>query len=302
VQEGGLRVKLHAQLLRIQVLFDKYIGADRLNTLARILILTYFFNHAYTGVEIWWYYRQPFPWINFWLMPASLLIGLDFNIQVTTFCASAVALYAMYDSCTIFGQQLVYWYQMGSLYINELMVKKLSLFGAVGLLLAHKWQTERKKNAMAGLLLSSVEEMTDSKSVAMLAGRLLMSTLFLFVGWSEVVRQWNSVWSDAEGHVHHLRKRGDGHDNMWSKLAEFALCLPFVVGFKTKLTARLLAAVVFLEAFVSWSWFLSKLNIGYRIHAREHFTVNLGVCGGLILLASIGAGKYTIDNYLKKDN
>lgn len=163
----------------------------------------------YTGVEIWWYYRQPFPWINFWLMPASLLIGtsdhvgmherlmrshflshcishacgcasvcfvhqhvganafhtthgwhvgpnsfdsprvhavrvlhadaallvwqppldsdsfvrtwllftiytylhtgLDFNIQVTTFCASAVALYAMYDSCTIFGQQLVYW-------------------------------------------------------------------------------------------------------------------------------------------------------------------------------------------------
>lgn len=101
VQEGGLRVKLHAQLLRIQcvyivvsallvlvsralshpskhmllkipqtrslskcfwecflirylgllsaafrVLFDKYIGADRLNTLARILILTYFFNHA----------------------------------------------------------------------------------------------------------------------------------------------------------------------------------------------------------------------------------------------------------------
>lgn len=58
--------------------------------------------------------------------------------------------------------------------------------------------TDRK----AGLLLSSVEEMTDSKSVAMLAGRLLMSTLFLFVGWSEVVRQWNSVWSDAEGHVY----------------------------------------------------------------------------------------------------
>ena len=89
---------------------------------------------------------------------------------------------------------------------------------------------------------------------------------------------------------------------MWSKLAEFVLCLPFIVGFKTKLTARLLAVVVFLEAFISWSWFLSNLNIGYRIHAREHFTVNLGVCGGLILLASIGGGKYTIDNYFKKDN
>jgi uncharacterized membrane protein YphA (DoxX/SURF4 family) len=71
-------------------------------------------------------------------------------------------------------------------------------------------------------------------------------------------------------------------------------------GFKTALTARLLAAVVLLEAFVSWSWFFSNLNIGYRIHAREHFTVNCGVCGGLILLASIGAGKYTMDNFLKK--
>jgi uncharacterized membrane protein YphA (DoxX/SURF4 family) len=43
-----------------------------------------------------------------------------------------------------------------------------------------------------------------------------------------------------------------------------------------------------------------QLNIGYKIHAREHFTVNVGVAGALIMFAYIGAGKYTVDNYLKK--
>jgi uncharacterized membrane protein YphA (DoxX/SURF4 family) len=120
------------------------------------------------------------------------------------------------------------------------------------------------------------------------------------VGFTEIKRQWESVTVDAEGHEHHSRAAGDGHDNMWAKLIEFALCLPFIVGYKTTASARALALVLALEAFVSWSWFASKLNIGYRIHAREHFTVNVGVAGGLILLASIGGGKYTVDNYLKK--
>jgi hypothetical protein len=43
-----------------------------------------------------------------------------------------------------------------------------------------------------------------------------------------------------------------------------------------------------------------QLNIGYKIHAREHFTVNMGVAGALLMFAYIGAGKYTADNYLKK--
>jgi hypothetical protein len=52
----------------------------------------------------------------------------------------------------------------------------------------------------------------------------------LFVGVGELKRQWNSVWTDGQGVVHHDRKKGDGHDNMWSKLVEFALCVPFIVG------------------------------------------------------------------------
>ena len=44
------------------------------------------------------------------------------------------------------------------------------------------------------------------------------------------------------------------------------------------------------------------MNIGYVLHAREHFVVNTGVAGGLLLLTVVGAGKFTVDEILKKRN
>lgn len=111
------------------------------------------------------------------------------------------------------------------------------------------------------MLITKAEEvMSDRKSVIMLIGRLLMSTLFLFVGITEVQRQWASVVTDAAGHQHRRRAAGDGHDNMWSKLSEFVLSIPFVLGFKSKATALLLAVVLVLEALVSWLWFMSDVS------------------------------------------
>jgi alanyl-tRNA synthetase len=111
------------------------------------------------------------------------------------------------------------------------------------------------------MLMTKAEEvMSDRKSVVMLLGRLLMSTLFLYVGITEVQRQWASVTTDASGHQHHQRAKGDGHDNMWSKLCEFILSIPFVLGFKSKITAILLAVVLVLEALVSWLWFFSDVR------------------------------------------
>jgi len=46
--------------------------------------------------------------------------------------------------------------------------------------------------------------------------------------------------------------------------------------------------------------FGGQLNIGYRIHAREHFMVNIGVAGALIMFAYMGPGKYSVDAYMKK--
>ena len=32
-----------------------------------------------------------------------------------------------------------------------------------------------------------------------------------------------------------------------------------------------------------------------RLHAREHFTVNVAIAGGLLLVQEVGGGKYALD-------
>jgi hypothetical protein len=110
-------------------------------TSRRQLICSYFFNQAYTGLEIWYYYRQPFPWLYVWLMPLAISVCFD---VLTVYCASAMAAIATYDVLHIFYNQFTVWLVHGTLYINELMVKKLSLLGAIGLILAHRYQNEAK--------------------------------------------------------------------------------------------------------------------------------------------------------------
>ena len=73
-----------------------------------------------------------------------------------------------------------------------------------------------------------------------------------------------------------------------------------MLGFRTTVFARLLAAVMIMEAVTAWAWWWSELSFGYIIHAREHFCVNISVAGGLLLLTTIGAGKYTVDQLLAK--
>ena len=105
--------------------------------------------------------------------------------------------------------------------------------------------------------------------------------------------------------------------------------IPFIVGFRIEIVSRALAVVLIYEALSSWLWFLSpvrlpstfamqsppQMHIGYVLHAREHFFVNVvcltsqsvdtadvfkGVAGGVSMLNVVGAGKYTVDELLKK--
>lgn len=38
----------------------------------------------------------------------------------------------------------------------------------------------------------------------------------------------------------------------------------------------------------------------FQLHVRSHFFTNVGVAGGLLLLQTFGAGKYSVDAILKK--
>ena len=92
----------------------------------------------------------------------------------------------------------------------------------------------------------------------------------------------------------------DPHNIIWPKLVEVGLALPFVFGYRTILTARLLTATLFVEALTCWHfWAWQQLEM--RIHCREHFTVNVAIAGGLLLVQEMGGGKYAVDAILKRD-
>lgn len=88
--------------------------------------------------------------------------------------------------------------------------------------------------------------------------------------------------------------------------------MPLCIGFRTRDFCVVLATVCLCEAIVQWTglhwygsgWIYDWANLGafYRVHAREHFVVNVSVAGGLILLRNFGAGKFSVDEMMKKND
>ena len=185
------------------------------------------------------------------------------------------------------------------LYINELMAKKFSLLGCVALMIACAVQAAAGQRTFSGLLLES-SHMSNNVSLGLLFGRLLIAVLFLYVGLSELHRLLFQPFTPY--------LPGDGHDVVWPKAVELVLSLPFILGCKTETVSRLLAVSLVLEALYAWSWWTipgeahSFAHHRRAIHYREHFVTNIATAGGLLLLQKIGAGKYTVDELLKKQD
>eukprot|EP01108_Squamamoeba_japonica_P001897 TRINITY_DN184_c0_g2_i2.p1 TRINITY_DN184_c0_g2~~TRINITY_DN184_c0_g2_i2.p1 ORF type:complete len:335 (+),score=118.60 TRINITY_DN184_c0_g2_i2:24-1007(+) len=300
------RVQTNPAVLKASELFGTYLP-----TVARLMICLYFANLSITNLNYWYKYNVPgFPFSAFPELPCAILVA--FNKKVHIFGIVLVVLAAK-DALAITYTQLALWLVHGhELYINELMVKKFSMTGAMVMVLVNdpyfKTTLDHTSKALKGLVLTDEPKFKVSArlSVVLLIVRMLLSTLFLYVGYMEVKRQL--MWNQGvvhHGHVHH-RAAGDGHNNMWPKLAEFALALPFVVGFKTHIAAAAIAICLTLEALIYWNWLSaasSSLGLGYSIHARDHFSVNVGVAGGLLLLQTFGSaagGRYSVDELIKK--
>ena len=81
---------------------------------------------------------------------------------------------------------------------------------------------------------------------------------------------------------------------------QLLLSVPFTLGFRTTAVARLLALSLVLEAFYAWAWWRLEGPHRRAIHSREHFATNIATAGGLLLLQKMGAGKYTVDELMKK--
>jgi uncharacterized membrane protein YphA (DoxX/SURF4 family) len=71
---------------------------------------------------------------------------------------------------------------------------------------------------------------------------------------------------------------------------------------QTRLVSFLLGTSLLAEAIMQWQFWNTELGPRYEMHARDHFCVNVGVSGGMFLLSSLGAGQYSMDEWLKKND
>jgi len=288
----------------------------------RVLVCLYFINMMRENVELYtvgkhrlaaWeqfhpnhapipYNRLPhFPLSTLFLAPATLLLLID----VAPLPAAAVLLAeTLYDSAALILGQTILLIVRGQR-PNELMVKRLGMLGCTALVMAQaSKRQDGGSGALAGVIAEAERGMqrmeSRRKSAVLLAARLAVAALFLFVGLGQMGR----IWHRSELPQHMMDKR-DGHDNSWLVL-ELALSLPLAAGYKTGAAALGLASALAMESLTCWQFWSLERGDDFdhwdlharRMHQRAHFCTNLAVAGGLLLLRCTGAGRYTVDRLL----
>ena len=272
---------------------------------ARILICCYFLNEGLTVVQTnpriamllealfdsdgAWTHHDGF--VDFANLAGAVAAALCVADVQTLWCAGVMMGDTLVDCYQLLVRIMWQWAYGRGLYINELMAKKFSLLGCVGVLIAITLR-DRNRGSTFGLLLERAPEVTTRLSLALLLARMLIAVLFLYVGCSELNRL---IFQPFTPYL-----PGDGHDVVWPKAVQLLLSVPFTLGFRTTAVARLLALSLVLEAFYAWAWWRLEGPHRRAIHSREHFATNIATAGGLLLLQKMGAGKYTVDELMKK--
>ncbi|KAI3426484.1 hypothetical protein D9Q98_008850 [Chlorella vulgaris] len=284
--------------------------------MARALVCLYFINSVVDSYSSYQFMQQPeilerakrwpqhYPTIGVpyfslgVLLPCAVLAALGIKVLMT---ASVLVTWEVVDSLKLVWSQLLI-LVLNGVKPNELVVKRLAMMGCTSLVLAHSMQEHRVQiSSYAGLLLSGAgderRQPSRRKSLVLLAGRLPMALLFLYVGISQLQRVIARDFILVNHLPHSKLWERDGHDNNWL-LVEFLLALPFALGYKTSIVARLLAITLVCEALTCWQFWGAWPTDTYAAHVRLHFVTNLSVAGGLLLLGSFGAGRFTVDAWL----
>eukprot|EP01147_Barroeca_monosierra_P009943 gene9943-2125_t len=128
-------------------------------------------------------------------------------------------------------------------------------------------------------------------------GRIFLSILFFWYGYQEIYRILFPSYRNP-----YLRSTKQDHGATFFHFAEFILSVPFLLGIRTSLSARVLGSVIVLEALaIIFAWW-SNVGKGHAFAMREAAAANLTIAGGLFLFATLGAGPISIDEICKKSD
>lgn len=123
-----------------------------------------------------------------------------------------------------------------------------------------------------------------------LLGRLLIAALFLPAGLSKL--------TGFEGTVGYFTSLGMAAPTLGvivAIIAEVAGGVALLVGFQTRIVAILLAVFTLAATIIGHAYWAAPADAAFI--AQLLFFKNIAVIGGLLVLASSGAGKFSIDGF-----
>jgi putative oxidoreductase len=124
-----------------------------------------------------------------------------------------------------------------------------------------------------------------------LAGRLLLATLFLIFGWRKL--------TDLSGTFKQMVQEGlhlPALATAVSTFMELPVAFAVAVGAFTRPAALLMALYTMGTALIGhYYWTVEPAD---RVDSMDNFYKNLSIMGGFLLLYVIGPGKYSIDAFL----
>lgn len=225
----------------------------------------------------------------------------------------------------------------GGMHLSELNAKKLALAPATFLMVLHSADhgdtrgggagggelplpsiSPPKLRARARATTHAADERFGWVSGGLLLGRLLIAVLLATVCgaelWrllftplrsqgaapaGELVQQALRAELDPAVYRHRIEHE---HGEALVRLPQLVLAFPLALGAATAQVAASLSLLSMGEAFCVWQWWHADVlaNSLRLAHALEHFTVNLAIGGGLMLLPLRGSGTFTLDQLVKK--
>jgi putative oxidoreductase len=124
-----------------------------------------------------------------------------------------------------------------------------------------------------------------------LAGRLLLATLFLIFGWRKL--------TDLSGTFKQMVQEGlhlPALATAVSTFMELPVAFAVAVGAFTRPAALLMALYTMGTALIGHHYW--TVEPADRVDSMDNFYKNLSIMGGFLLLYVIGPGKYSIDAFL----